>query len=178
MNPGPNPIKSSRRQDTPSGPVFDFGPGWGHKTKKWFKKYILGGKCTLCRATRYVFLLGIIILIFGGPQLRVFFDGHDNQKLTGQLIISEVIQSGDSKIKLARRALADYLTKLPDPTLTNGQKVYIETILGQEIDNDNFRAGNSIEFPTDHIKSIIEKSKLLTPSQLQRWDAAAKGVKF
>lgn len=160
------------------GPVFEFGPGWSVKTKKWFKKYVLGGNCALCRSSRYVLFFGLVILIFGGPQLKQLVSGPPKQTLTGQIKISETVQRGDSRIKLTRRALANYLAQFPDPVLTNGQKVFIETSLGQEITNDVFRTGVNVEFEIDDIESAIKKSKSLTPSQLQRWENAAKGVKF
>lgn len=170
--------KQQHRQQHPSGPIFEFGPGWGHKTKKWLKKYILAGDCLLCRNTRYILIAGIIILIIGWPQFKKMSHRQPQDSLTGQIKIAEIVRTGDSKIKLARRALADYLAQFPDPALTNGQKVYIETVLGQEIDSNDFRTGNNIELSTNDIKSVITQSKSLSSSQLQRWEAAAKGVKF
>ncbi len=169
----PKLLKESTR-----GPVFEFGPGWGTKTKKWLKKYILASNCTLCRNARYILLAGIIILIFGGPWLKRLIGTPENTTLTGQIKIAEVVQSGDSKIKLARHILADYLAQSPATILSNGQKVFIETILGQKIDSNIFRAGANIEFASDDIKSAIAQSQSLTPCQLQRWERAAKLVKF
>ena len=171
-------LKLQEGQQILGGPIFDFGPGWGTKTTKWFKKYIFGPKCTLCRATRYILLFGAMLLVFGGPQLRQFINDKKPDTLTGQIKITEVVRPGDSKIKLARRALADYLYQHPDATLTNGQKVNVETVLGQKIISKDFRTGNDIEFSADDIKSAIEKSKTLTPYQLQRWEDADKSVKF
>lgn len=160
------------------GPVFEFGPGWGAKTKKWCKKYLLAGNCALCRNTRYILIAGVIILIAGWPQFKKMSNRQPQDSLTGQIKIAEIVQNGDSKIKLARRALSNYLAQFPDNTLTKGQKIFIETVLGQEIANNAFRAGANIEIAADDIESAIDKSKLLTPSQLQRWEAAAKGIKF
>lgn len=174
----PKLLKYPERQQISGGPVFDFGPGWGAKTKKWFKKYILAGDCTLCRNTRYILIAGIIILIAGWPQFKKTSNRQPQDSLTGQIKIAEIVQNGDSKIKLARRVLSDYLVRFPDNTLTNGQKVFIETVLGQEIASDTFRTGANIEITTDDIKSAINKSKSLTPSQLKRWETSAKGVKF
>ena len=171
-------LRHPDRGRPPGGPVFEFGPGWGAKIKKWSKKYLLGGNCTLCRVTRYVLLFGVVILVFGGPQLKEQFGKQHKQKLAGQIKIAEVVNVGDSRIKLARRALSDYLAKFPDPTLGNGHKVFIETTLGQELDDDAFRVGTSIDFVVDDIKSAIEKSRSLTPYQLQRWEDSARKVKF
>lgn len=161
-----------------NGPVFEFGPGWGAKTKKWFKKYIVASDCSLCRNTRYILLAGIVVLTISWPYFKKTADQQSQDKLTGQIKIAEVVRPGDSKIKLARRALSNYLTQFPDQNLTNGQRVFIETVLGQGLVNDTFKTGINIEFPADTIKSAIEKSKLLSPSQLKYWESAAKGIKF
>lgn len=159
------------------GPVFEFSPGWEVKIKKWFKKYILGGNCALCRATRYVLLFGVVVLLFGGPQIRTFLDGQKQRALISETKITETAQSGDSKIKLARRALADYLDKFTDTTITKGQKVFIETVLSQTI-TDELKPGTRVDFDFENIKTLIEQSRLLTPSQLQKWEEYAKKVKF
>lgn len=159
------------------GPVFEFGPGWGVKIKKWFKKYLIGGDCTLCRATRYVLLFGIVVLLFGGPQIRSFLDGQKQKALISETKITETAQLGESKIKLARRALGDYLDKFTSTTLTNGQKVFIETVLGQTIEEE-LKPGVRVDFDFENIKTLIEQSRLLTPSQLQKWEEYAKKVKF
>ena len=114
----------------------------------------------------------------GWPYFKKMAGQQQPEPLTGQIKISEVVQPGDSKIKLARRAMTNYLAKSPDVLLTNGQKVFIETILGQDLVNDTFKTGMNIEFPADTLKSAIEKSKLLSPSQLRYWEQAAQGVKF
>lgn len=173
------PKEKSERQPEllMGGPVFEFGPGWGVKVEKWFKKYILGGNCTLCRATRYVLLFGILILIFGGPQIRTFLDGQKQQALISETKITETAQLGESKIKLARRALADYLDKFAETTVTNGQKVFIETVLSQTI-TDELKPGAQVDFDFENIRTLIEQSRLLTPSQLQKWEEYAKRVKF
>lgn len=180
----PKLLKHPEHQPALGGPIFEFGPGWGARTKKWFKKYIIASDCTLCRNTRYILLAGIVILIIGWPQFKKMPYRQPQNSLTGlastagQIKIAEVVQSGDSKIKLARRALSNYMAQFPELSLTNGQKVFVETVLGQKIASDIFLAGTNIEIATNNIKSAIDESKLLTPSQLQRWEAAAKGVRF
>lgn len=172
-----SPKPNNRQQTLSGGPVFEFGPGWGVKVKKWFKKYLIGGNCTLCRATRYVLLFGVLMLLFGGPQIKLFLNGQKQQALISETKITETAQLGDSKIKLARRALANYLGKFTDTTLTNGQKVFIETVLSQTI-TDELKPGTRIGFDFENIKNLIEQSRLLTPSQLQKWEDYAKKVKF
>lgn len=174
----PKLLKDPGNQQISKGPVFEFGPGWNVKTKKWFKKYILGGTCTLCRATRYVLLFGIIILLFGGAPWKQSADTPAKDSLKGQATIAEAVQGGDSRIKLARRALSDYLVRFPGPILSGGQKIYIETTLAQKVVSGALTVGTKIEFLVEDLKLAIEKSKSLTSSQLRRWEAAAKSVKF
>ena len=174
----PKLLKNPERQQAPGGPVFEFGPGWSAKTKKWYKKYILASNCSLCLKTRYVLLAGIIVLIAGWPQFKKMSNRQPQDLLTDQIKIAKIVQTGDSKIKLARRVLSDYLARFPDLSLTNGQKIFVETVLGQDITNDAFRAGANIEIAADDIKSVITRSKSLTPSQLQHWETAAKSVRF
>ncbi|MEK7151400.1 MAG: hypothetical protein AAB784_01640 [Patescibacteria group bacterium] len=174
----PKLLDTKASHQSSNGPIFEFGPGWGAKTKKWLKKYILGGNCSLCRNTRYILLIGVIILIFGGPQLKNFVAKQPVNTLTGQIKITEIIQSGDSKIKITRKALSEYLIRFPNIKLTNGQKVFIETVLGQKIDDNSMRVGLSIDISFVDIESAIKASGSLTQSQLTRWEAAAKQVKF
>ncbi|MDO8669676.1 MAG: hypothetical protein Q7K65_05275, partial [Candidatus Buchananbacteria bacterium] len=171
-------LKNVEHQQVSGGPIFEFGPGWGVKIKKWVKKYLFGGDCTLCRNTRYILLAGIIILIIGWPQFKSLINDKEQQALTiSETKITETVQLSDSKIKLARRALADYLDKFTDTNITNGQKVFIETVLSQTM-TDELKLGTQIDFDFENIKTLIEQSRLLTPSQLQKWEKYAKSVKF
>lgn len=156
------------------GPIFEPGPGWGGKLKKWIKKYILGGDCSLCRATRYVLIFGIVFLLLMAPKI--------NEKKQPTPItennISEIVRPGDGRIHLARRMLANYLAQNTETQLLNGQKVFIETILSEAILKEAVRAGNKVEIETDEIKKAIGKSESLTASQLQKWGKYAEIVKF
>jgi len=74
---------------------------------------------------------------------------------------------GDGSTHLARRALANYLEKNPDSTLTAEHKIYIEDYLRKKV---GFRGrvsmGTSIEFSKDLIKGAIDASKKLNERQL------------
>lgn len=80
----------------------------------------------------------------------------------------EQAERGNGKTHLARRALAHYLEKNADSSLSGEQKVYIEDFLRK---NTSYQGAvttkTSIEFSKDLIKQGIEKSKTLNDRQLQ-----------
>jgi hypothetical protein len=80
----------------------------------------------------------------------------------------EQAERGNGSTHLARRALAHYLEKNADSSLTAEHKVYIEDYLRKNV---NFQGSvttqTSIEFSKDLIKQGIEKSKTLNDRQLQ-----------
>lgn len=154
---------------TASGPIFEPGPGWGGKLKKWSKKYILGGDCTLCQATRYVLVFGIIFLAIAWPKF------HVPPKIEEKSKITEIVQLKDGKTHLARRMLAKYLEQNPEIEITKAQKVFIETTLREKIVAE-LAVGNTVEIAVDEIKEAVEKSKLLSPFQLKKWEFYAEAV--
>lgn len=157
---------------TAPGPIFEPRPGWGGKLKKWAKKYILGGDCTLCRNARYALVFGIVVLIIMTPKI--------NEKKQPSPItesgFSETIRHGDGQTHLARRILAKYLAKNTEIDLNEGQKIFIETILREAIP-DILKTGNEVKLESNQIKTAIEKSELLTPSQIHQWEKYTKIVK-
>lgn len=75
---------------------------------------------------------------------------------------------GDGSTKLARRALANYLEKNQDSTLTAEHKIYIEDYLRKNVSHKgSVRIGTSIEFSKNLIQDAIAKSKNLNEKQLQ-----------
>ncbi|OGI18433.1 MAG: hypothetical protein A3J06_03430 [Candidatus Moranbacteria bacterium RIFCSPLOWO2_02_FULL_48_19] len=80
----------------------------------------------------------------------------------------EQAERGNGSTHLARRALAHYLEKNPDSSLSAEHKVYIEDYLRKNV---SFRGAvttkTSIEFSKNLIKQGIEKSKTLNDRQLQ-----------
>lgn len=154
--------------------MFEPGPGWGGKLKKWFKKYAWGGSCALCRDTRYVLIFGIVVLLLLMPQIN-------EKKKTLPAIedkINEMVRPKDSQTHLARRITAKYLTQNMESELTAGQKVFIETVLRETIPNKQVWAGNRIEIEVGEIKKTIEKAKTLSASQLEKWEKYAERVEF
>lgn len=79
----------------------------------------------------------------------------------------ETAASGDSETTLARRAVADYLEKNPDSSLTAEHKIYIEDYLVKNIPRQRIYVGTSVEFSKTLIVQAITASKSLTSQQLQ-----------
>jgi hypothetical protein len=79
----------------------------------------------------------------------------------------ETAGKGDGSTHLARRALANYLEKNQDSTLTAEHKIYIEDYLRKNISHTGgIRVGTSIEFNNGLIQDAIAKSKTLNEKQL------------
>lgn len=80
----------------------------------------------------------------------------------------EQAQRGDGTTHLARRALAHYLEKNPDSSLSAEHKVYIEDYLRKNIDHQGVvTTATSIDFSKTLIRQAIDQSKTLNDSQLQ-----------
>jgi len=88
----------------------------------------------------------------------------------------ETAIKGDSTTKLARRALANYLEKSPDASLSAEHKIYIEDYLRRQVTNGRIKVGESREFTKDMIAKSIEKSKGLTDKQLKNLEKYSKRV--
>jgi len=80
----------------------------------------------------------------------------------------ETAGSGDGSTVMARRALANYLEKNQDSTLTAEHKIYIEDYLRKNAPHTGgVHIGTSIEFSKDLIQNAITKSKTLNERQIQ-----------
>ena len=80
----------------------------------------------------------------------------------------ETAQRGDGKTHLARRALANYLEKNADSSLTAEHKIYIEDYLRKNVGHSGrVYVGTSVEFSKDLIRQAIDHSKNLNERQLQ-----------
>ena len=88
----------------------------------------------------------------------------------------ETAAVGDSATKLARRALANYLEKSPDTSLTAEHKIYIEDYLRRQVSDGRLKVGESREFSKDSIAKAIEKSKGLSANQLKNLEKYSKMV--
>ena len=80
---------------------------------------------------------------------------------------AETAVQGDGTTKMARRALANYLEKNTDSSLTAEHKIYIEDYMRKHIPQKRVRAGDSVEFQKSLIEEAISKSKSLSENQLQ-----------
>jgi cytoskeletal protein RodZ len=88
----------------------------------------------------------------------------------------ETAAKGDGSTKLARRALANYLEKNPDSSLTAEHKIYIEDILRRQVSDGHLKIGDKREFSKDMIANAIEKSKSLNNNQLKNLQKYAQRV--
>jgi preprotein translocase subunit SecF len=88
----------------------------------------------------------------------------------------ETAVRGDSETKLARRALADYLEKNTDSTLTAEHKIYIEDYLVKNIAPQRIYVGTSVEFSKGLIQQAIGAAKNLNSRQLQNLQKYAAAV--
>lgn len=79
----------------------------------------------------------------------------------------ETAGRGDSTTTLARKALANYLEKNPDSSLTPEHKIYIEDFLRKNVPAKRIFVGTSVEFSKDLVQNAITKSKTLNARQLQ-----------
>ncbi|MDI6777826.1 MAG: hypothetical protein QMD77_01420 [Patescibacteria group bacterium] len=88
----------------------------------------------------------------------------------------ETAVKGDSTTKLARRALANYLEKNPDTSLTAEHKIYVEDMLRRQVSNGRIKVGDSREFSKNMISNAVEKSKGLSDKQLQNLEKYSSKV--
>lgn len=80
----------------------------------------------------------------------------------------ETAIKGDGTTRMARHALANYLEKNPDSSLTAEHKIYIEDYLRKHIpQKGRVLVGTSIEFSKGAIADAISKSKNLNDNQLK-----------
>lgn len=91
--------------------------------------------------------------------------------------IIETAVKGDSTTRLARRALADYLEKTPDSSLSKEHKIYIEDYLRKHVGHSGpVRIGTSVGFSKSLIQEAIGKSKQLNERQLSNLTKYASRV--
>ena len=79
----------------------------------------------------------------------------------------ETAAKGNGSTHLARKALADYLEKNPDASLTIEHKIYIEDYLRKAVGKKGVKVGTSVEFSKDLIQKAISQSKNLNEKQLK-----------
>jgi len=86
---------------------------------------------------------------------------------------------GDGLTNLARKALAHYLEKNPDSSLTPEHKIYIEDYLRKNVNHHGrIYTGTTVEFSKSLIKDAINASKNLNGAQLKNLHKYAVKVRF
>jgi len=88
----------------------------------------------------------------------------------------ETATKGDGSTNLARRALANYLEKNPDSSLTTEHKIYIEDFLRRQVKDGNLKIGDTREFSKNTIANAIKKSKELNEKQLENLQKYSRRV--
>lgn len=97
-----------------------------------------------------------------------------SQETEGSFV--ETAAKGDGSTNLARRALANYLEKNADSSLSAEQKIYIEDYLRRQVKNGRLKVGDTREFSKGTIAKAIEKSKGLNEKQLENLQKYAQRV--
>ncbi|MFZ5982722.1 MAG: hypothetical protein ACOYS2_04110 [Patescibacteria group bacterium] len=98
-----------------------------------------------------------------------------SQETEGSFI--ETAGKGDGLTHLGRRALANYLEKNPDSSLSAEHKIYIEDYLRKNVGySKGIRTGASVEFSKKLIEEAIQKSKGLSDKQLNNLTQYSKKV--
>lgn len=88
-----------------------------------------------------------------------------SQETEGSFV--ETAAKGDGLTHLSRRALANYLEKNPDSSLTPEHKIYIEDYLRKTTPHTGgVNVGTSVEFSKKTIQDAITKAKSLNERQL------------
>lgn len=91
----------------------------------------------------------------------------------------ESAQAGNGTTHLARRALAHYLEKNPDSSLSPEHKIYIEDYLRKNVGfQGKVHIGTSVEFSKSLIQEAISASKNLNDSQLKNLQKYSANVQF
>jgi hypothetical protein len=153
------------------GPIFESGPGWGFYVKRWLGKYLFK---IILPAIIVIAVVGVFTARKGTENKGM----ENNEKIAGGEKITVAIVRGDSRVLLARKALAEYLGKNPGESLSNGQKLFIEENLRRKIENPKLVIGEVVEFAVADVESAIAQAKRLTQSQLEAWERYAKEINF
>jgi hypothetical protein len=154
---------------TANGPVFEFGPGWGAKTKTWLRKYFL--KAVL---PAIVFLSVLILLtrsldkLSGEAQLTI------TPGLNKPTIVLTVVR-GDSWPSLARKAITEYLERDSNKKFSPGQKLFAEEKLRVLLATaKNLKVNQQITVSSGDIQSALDQALLLNKFELAIWNNYAE----
>jgi hypothetical protein len=103
--------------------------------------------------------------------VQVNEDSSNNQvsmsEETGEAFV-QTAAAGDSLTTLSRKSLQNYLEKNNDSSLTAEHKIYIEDYMRRQVGHSGtLHVGDQVTFSKTLIKNAIEKSKTLSPGQLE-----------
>ncbi|TSC91716.1 MAG: hypothetical protein CEN90_180 [Parcubacteria group bacterium Licking1014_17] len=157
------------------GPVFETEPGWGGKLAGWFGG---GGMSWILPAAAIVVLIIGLVMYFG--------KGGTNNKLAGTSPSPSQQNQGievtfvlkDNPTLVARRAITICINV--DPllvSLTNGQRIYMETKLAPKIKGP-FTVGNKVTIQYSDLAALVQSAQALTPAQLSSWEVYGRNIKF
>ncbi len=150
------------------GPIFEAGPGWGFKIKKWLGKNLAG---------RILPVIAVLVLAWGlFVIIKAQTAKHANTTAQPDKIF-QIVSAGDSGTLVARKALSAYLKLNPDAQLNPGQRIFIENVLSKEV-SGKLAAGEKKEFDVNTIKTLVSEAKNLSATQLSKWEAYSRGIKF
>ncbi len=158
-----------------NGPVFESKPGWGGKIGAWVSKnmlYVIPGVII-------VVILIIILASSGGPNTATPTTSSSPEFSVPPTLgdATETILKGDSYTTVARRIVA--MSNVASSIPTAGAKLYAETRLAQEIQNQPLVVGGSIKYNQKLVLPYLTTDySALFPSQRIKWEAMAKNVKF
>ncbi len=159
---------------TASGPVFEFGPGWGVKTKTWLRKYFLKVVVPVV-----ILILALILLTRGLDKLSEKAQLIITPNLNKSAIVLTVAR-GDSWPLLARKAITEYLGQNPDKNFSSGQKLFAEEKLRVQLAvAKSLKTNQQITVSNGEIQSALDQSLLLNKYELVIWNNYAQkaGIK-
>lgn len=144
------------------GPIFEAGPGWGEKLKKWLSKKA-GRK--VIPAVAVAILLWGIASFFSRPTQKV------SEKVTANQMLAVTVKKGDGAIYIARRALAEYLLGFPEIDLKPEQKIYIDNYFKMKLAEKELVIGQAVEIDKKDLEQAVNEALLLSEAKLKRFRA-------
>ncbi|MBI2626969.1 MAG: hypothetical protein HYW77_01880 [Parcubacteria group bacterium] len=147
------------------GPEFEPGPGWGKKFSSWFKSVI---------PKRLFPLIAVLFLVLGLYSfLSVVNIPYNDSQLSYQSaeFISILVQPSDGFIKVARRALDQFLVQNETfaDKLGPEQKLFIEQYLYDKNRQVSVIVGQEVKILATDLEEAIASALVLPEHTLARW---------
>ena len=94
-------------------------------------------------------------------------------------VLLSLIYPNDNHTVVVRRGITKFITENESISITKGARLYAETIITQDIDNQVLIAGNEIALSREKIRSLLTDGySSLTQYQRNKWEYSAKYVAF